>query len=79
MLRGLRATKYLSEAPAPGSATEAATFAVKLDNGASMALQVLERVDGKGYSVRAGRWLAEVAEAQARELVEGASATLPAP
>jgi len=78
-LRGLRATKYLTEAPAPGSATEAATFAVKLDNGAPVTLQVLERVDGKGYSVRAGRWLAEVAEAQARELVEGAAAALPTP
>ncbi|MBN2360978.1 MAG: DUF4340 domain-containing protein [Deltaproteobacteria bacterium] len=78
-LRALRASKYLNQEPAPGGATEAAAFAVKLDNGAPLALQVYERADGKGYQVRAGRWLAEVAEAQARELVEGATAVLPAP
>lgn len=78
-LRALRASKYLTEPPVPGSATEAAAFAIKLDNGAPLTLQVFERTDGKGYSVRAGRWLAEVAEAQARELVEGATAALPTP
>ncbi len=76
-LRGLRASKYRSEEPAPDSISEVAGFTVQRADSPPVELTLYELADGSGYLVRSGRWLAEVNAAQASGLVEDLGGLLP--
>jgi hypothetical protein len=75
-LRGLRASLYLEQAPAPGAASEAVTFVVQRAQGQPLQISLLELGDGSGYLARSGTWIAEVSAAQARGLIDDAAALL---